>query len=207
MYIRIITKKSMNQGCHYVDLFGEAFGWTQMVPTLITLFLSGFSFVTSEFIFLFYGLFLHFSQLILWTIQYYFKQMRPNPVCQQYHSYAYPSIEVFYAISLITAVVVYSYHWKIVHSWFVWLMMYIFFIGVPFILVFMHYNTPGEVFISALIAIIMTGIFMTVVHVYMRETLPYILTEFPCAWLGYKDTYIMDKECREEYIKCKNLKL
>lgn len=193
-------------GCYYATLFGKAFGVTQVLPSLITLNMSVMSMVTSEIIFVLYGLYLHLMQLFLWVFQYYFQQMHINPVCQQYQNYAFPSIETFYAASLVMFVITYSYRWEVVHSWYTWMMLLLIGILPPFILIFLSYNSLTDILISMGLGMLLTGLFVIILDLFIGPTLPYILTEFPASWMGYKDTYIMRKNIKKEFIRCENLK-
>ena len=192
-------------GCYYGTVVGQSFGWTQIVPTLVTSSLTLLTSVTSQFLFVIFGLYLHAMQTELWVIQNYLKTMRPDPVCQAYHAYAFPSITSFYVAAIIAMIITYSYTHKIIHSWFMWL--YIYFIGIvpPVILVFTQYNTTWEVIISMLIGIIVTVCFAVVANVFFKPELPYLLNQFPCSTLGYHDKYFMEPEDLQIYKECKKM--
>ena len=189
-------------GCYYTSIAGQVFGWTQILPTLITSALSILSFVNSEIIFVFLGLYLHVVQLLLWVFQVYFEQMRVDPICQQYQTYAFPSIPSFYAAALITSVTVYAYYWKVVHGWLTWLRLYII-LSLRFVFVWVSYNRPSEVLFSMTIGVKFTTVWVIVLRLFIAPTLPYLLNSFPCSLFGYTDRFIM-KECEQtDYVSCK----
>lgn len=182
---------------------GQVFGWTLILPSFITSTLSVMSFVTSELIWVFLGLYLHAMQLLIWVVQTYLESMRVNPICQQYQTYAFPSIVAYYAISLATFVILYAYFWGVAHSVLAWIVLYGLIFVPPLALVGASYNTTSEVLISMIIGIAATTAFVVVLRVYIKPTLPYLVNDFPCSLLGYVDTYITDCDAeREECKRC-----
>ena len=189
------------EGCYYASMFGQAFGYSQLIPFLITLNLTVMSMVTSEIIFLFYGLFLHFMSYVLWVIQYYFKIKHINPICQQYNSYVFPQMLLFYSFSLVAFVYTYSFWYKKTISWYQSLFLVAIASAPIFILISFEYNTMTQILISAGIGILSTFMFVTVLYIFIQPSLPFILTTFPVNWMGYTDNYIMEGDCKEEYFK------
>lgn len=182
---------------------GQAFGWTQVFPGTVTLFLSVAGFVTEQFLWPFLGLYLHGAQLVLWIFQVYFNSVRPNPVCQLYHAYAFPSVPAFYVAAVIAGFVTYAYMWDVYLSWIPWLVFYLL-AAFPAIMVWFQYNRWWEVLFSMGLGAAMTVVFIIVTRLYICPTLPYLLNDIPCSWLGYKDLYLMDKKQLEECRKCQN---
>jgi len=190
-------------GCYYASLMGEVFGLTQLIPTIVTYFLTATSFFFRGFFILWiYGFYLHAVQLLLWVIQVYLEQVRPDPTCQIYQSFAFPSIAAFYVASIFTFFALYSYYWYVEQSWLVWFLSYIVLAGVPVILVANSYNHPWEVAVSMFFGIAFTWIYVIVLRLYICPTLPFLLNEFPCSTLGYTDTFLMSEEENLECIRC-----
>jgi len=184
---------------------GQAFAWTQVLPTLISLNLSLMSLVTSQIMFFFFGLYLQGMQLILWIFQSYFQYLRPNPICQVYHSYAFPNIEMFYALALVTFVIAYGFYWDYAHSWLVWLFLYIVAFAPPIILVWFSYSLWWEVVFSGLLGVGFTWIFVLTLKLYIAPILPYLLNSNLAWWLGYVDTYLMCKTDQKTFSECRRM--
>ena len=190
-------------GCVYVSVMGQAFGWTQVMPTMIALTLKVVAMIMHQTIFVALGLYLYIGQMPLWAVQSYMQTERPNPLCQAYHTYAFPNIEMYYLASIVTFVVVYSLVWNVEQSWFMWLTFYVMFVVPPGILVFYSYNTWFEVLASLLIGVAMMLIFIGLMYVYIKPSLCYILNIFPCRWLGYTDTWLATAE---EQLRCSQIR-
>lgn len=194
---------SSTGGCVYVSIMGQAFGWTQVLPTMIALTLKVVAMITHQFVFVALGLYLYAGQMILWAIQTYMQTERSNPLCQEYHTYAFPNIETYYLTSVVTFVVAYSLIWRVQQSWMMWLTFYVMFVTPPGILVFYAYNTWYEVLASAVIGVVMTLLFIGLMYVYIKPALCYLLNIFPCHWLGYADTWVTSPE---EQQKCRQIR-
>lgn len=188
-------------GCYYATWAGAAFGWTQVFPSIVTLMLSAVGLLTSQIMFLFFGLYLHAMQYELWVFQSYFQSQRPNPVCQLYHAYAFPSIEAYYAGAVVTAFIMYGYMWDIPHGVIAWLFFYVI-AAFPLIMVWFGYNVWWEVLLSLGMGVVFTALFVIVLKLYISPAMPYILNEIPATWLGYKDTYLMDEDLQ---VECQNV--
>jgi hypothetical protein len=189
--------------CYYTSFAGMAFGWTQTFPAFVTLTLSIFGAVTSEIAFLIFGLYLHFAQYELWPFQSYFKSVRPNPICQLYHSYAFPNVESFYVAAIISAFVTYGYLWDKAYGVIAWLILDIL-AALPLVLIFFSYSRWWELFVSMALGVFFSTVFVIVLKSYICPLLPYLLNTTPCTWLGYTDTYLMNKIQRIEFEKCRN---
>jgi hypothetical protein len=183
-------------GCYYATFWGQAFGWTQIFPSLVTLFFTFMRSVTHEIIFLFFGLYLWAAQFVIWVFQNYFESVRPNPVCQLYHSYAFPSVEAYYAAALAAFIVTYAYLWDRYLDWMAWSFIYVLF-AFPAIMVYFGYNLWWEVLFSMAIGAGVTVVFTTVFRFYICPIMPFIVNEFPATWLGLQDTYLMTENERE----------
>jgi hypothetical protein len=99
----------MSAGCYYASVWGQVFGATQILPTIVTSFLSLTVIITGGVVFFIYGLYLHAFQFGLWAFQLNFQYTRVNPICQLYQTYAFPSVEAFYAASVATMVIGFSF--------------------------------------------------------------------------------------------------
>jgi hypothetical protein len=174
-------------GCYYVSILGQAFAWTQFVPYLVSLVLTVLTFVTNQFLFVILGSYLHAVQMILWAIQLYLHVDRVDPVCQQYHTFAFPSIEAYYIGALVSFVII----WKRQQTVFVWLCLLLIFVVPCTVLVFLAYNRWYEVLISMAIGVVSSAFLVLLLRVYMKPGVPFLLFAFPLHWLQYEDTYIV----------------
>jgi hypothetical protein len=123
----------------------------------------------------------------------------PDPVCQLYHSYAFPSITAFYVAVVFVVFVVVSWIWKYSHDWFVYLVAYLVLIVPPFVLVFMGYNRWWEIVYSLAIGVVTALVFIYCFKTFLVPVLPYLMNQFPLYHLGYKDTFLMDNSQQEEF--------
>lgn len=187
---RFLFRMDYIHGCFYVTAQGSALAWTQVLPTLISLSLSLLTFFNCQVLFLYLGVYLHAFQLLLWSIQLALRIDRPDPICQEYHTYSFPSIESFYIAALVTFLIGYSVFWNVRQKWSLWLTVFIFFIVPPTVLVFFSFNVWYEVVISLGIGVIATFLFIIFLYVYIQENSPYYLNIFPLNWIGYKDDYL-----------------
>lgn len=187
-------------GCYYLSYMGMAFGWTQMVPIILTLCLTVLTAATSEPVYFMFGLYLWVPQYIVWVFQYYFQSIRPDPVCQLYQTWAFPSTEAMYIGAIIGFFVCFSYGWNKAQSWMVWLMIYLFGIVPPFILVYVQYNRWWEVAFSMGFGFLSSVLFAVVLRYVIRPNMVYLQAHFPFATFGYEDGHLIcdeDLECRE----------
>lgn len=189
-------------GCYYVSYMGMAFGWTQMVPVVVTFFLSLLTAATGEIIYFIFGLYLYVPQYIVWVFQYYFQSVRPDPVCQLYHTWAFPSTEAMYIGAIIGFFVAYSYGWNKEQSWMVWLMIYLFGLAPPFILVYVQYNRWWEVAFSMGFGFLSSVLFALVLNYFIVPDMAYLETHFPFKTFGYRDHAMIcddnvDEQCNE----------
>lgn len=178
------------QGCYYASMWGQAFAWTQLLPSIISLGLTVLTLITFELLFVFLGYYLHGIQLLLWFVQLNLQIDRPNPLCQEYHSYAFPSVEGYYIGAIVAFVLGYSYVWKVRQSWYAWFVLLGLTVVPPTVLVFLAYNEWYEVVISMAIGVLASIIFIIILWVYIYDAIPYIENLFPFHWLKYKDNYI-----------------
>jgi len=183
-------------GCYYVSLLGHTWAWTHILPTLITMSLSVASLRLHgyEWFPTIYGLYLHVWQFILWVFQAHWQIMRPHPQCAEIHTFAFPSQEAFYAVSLAAYILTYSYMWNIPLAIFTWLFIYCIVIVPPVVLVFLQYNRPWEIVVSMILGIVATVPFVLVIRIYIKPLIPYLLNQAPWCWFGYVDTYCCDKK-------------
>lgn len=189
-------------GCYYLSYMGMAFGWTQMVPLVITLFLSLLTTATGEPVYFLFGLYLYVPQYIVWCFQYYFQSIRPDPVCQLYHTWAFPSMEAMYIGAIIGFFIAYTYGWSVDQSWIVWLMIYLFGIVPPFILVYVQYNRWWEVAFSMGFGLLSSVMFAVVLRLFIKPRMAYLQSHFPFSTFGYNDHMVCndtEHECFEIY--------
>jgi len=183
-------------GCYYLSYMGMAFGWTQMVPVILTLCLSLLTAATSEPVYFMFGLYLWIPQYVVWVFQYYFQSIRPDPVCQLYQTWAFPSTEAMYIGAIIGFFIAFSYGWEKAQSWSVWLMIYVFGVVPPFILVYVQYNRWWEVAFSMGFGFLSSVMFAVVLRVFIRPNMAYLQAHFPFSTFGYEDgQLICDDHC------------
>lgn len=194
----------MSTVCIYVTMLGQAFGWTQILPTMIAMTLKVVSMLTHQMIFILFGFYLYAGQLVLWGVQSYMQVVMPDPTCQAYHTFSTPSIPGYYIASIVTFVIGYSLLWDVKQSWFMWLTFYVVFTVPPSILVLNSYNAWYEVVASLVIGIVMTMLFIGLIYVYIKPIMCFILNIFPCNWLGYKDSWLSSPEEQEQ---CRQIRL
>ena len=168
-----------------------------MVPTMITLFLSLLTSATGEPLYFIFGLYLYIPQYIVWVFQYYFQAERPDPVCQLYHTWAFPSTESMYIGAIIGFFVAFSYGWEKDQSWIVWLMIYLFGIIPPFILVYTQYNVWWEVLFSMVFGFLSSVMFAVVLRLFIRPKMAYLQAHFPFSTFGYHDELVCDDTDRD----------
>jgi len=166
-------------------------------------FLSILTLLTSQIIFVFFGFYLQGMQMFLWEFQSYFESQRPNPVCQLYHTYAFPSIEGYYVAALVTFIILYGYYWDYAHSWMVWLVLYFVAFIPPLLLVWFSYNRWWELVFSMLAGIGFTLVFVITLKLYITPILPYLMNSKLSWWLNYQDTYLMCEKDRKSFKKCR----
>lgn len=184
----------MEVGCHYGTILGQAFGWTHLIPSLITLSFTLLTWVTGQLLYSLFGWYLHAIQLILWVIQINLSIDRPDPLCQEYHTFAFPSTEAFYIGAIVAFIVGYSIAWRQKQSILTWISLFVLFVAPPTLLVFLSYNLWYEVLISIVIGCFASSLFIILLWVYISDDTPYLLTIVPFSWLHYKDTLICSLE-------------
>ncbi len=182
----------MSSGCYYVSYAGVAFGYTQVLPLLVGLMLSMLSLVTRQMTYVMFGLYLYGSQYILWAFQANFRVDRPNPVCQEYHTYAMPSIQLYYAAALLTFVIACSLYRRSVLSVFSWVFLYLLGILPAALLWWVSYNTWWEILLSMGLGVMATLLFCTVAVLFIVPSMDVIRNMDIITWFGYTDNYFTD---------------
>lgn len=180
----------LSEGCYYVSIRGTAFGWTQMIPIFVTLGCFIASAVSNQAIYFIYSIFLFFPQWTCFCFQYFFQYARPNPICQLYHTWAFPSIETMYIGSIVAAFITYAVFWPVYQSWVTWLCIYILALLPPLVLIYMQYNVWWEVLFSFLFGALCSVAFMLVVRYFMKPNMHYLRLFFPFYLFGYEDNMI-----------------
>ena len=189
------------QGCFYVTVYGSALAWTQVLPTLVSLSLTVLTWFDCQVLFMYLGVYLHAFQLLLWSVQLTLKIDRPDPICQEYHTYSFPSVESFYVGALVTFIIGYSVFWQVKRPVTLWLFIFCFFVVPPTVLVFFNFNLWYEVVISLGIGVIASFLLIIFLWVYIQENSPYYLNIFPLNWLGYKDDYLFGCHYSKEMLR------
>ena len=145
--------------CYYVTWAGQALGATHFLPFIITGFTKVVSFFYHEPLFFFYGLFWFAMQGVLWLAQHYFQIVRPDPFCSIYHTYAYPSSEIYYIFAAVTAIMTWTMYFKVQQSIQVWVIVYLVVFIPAGLLWFFQMNRWWEILWTALLSIVSNVIF------------------------------------------------
>lgn len=188
------------EGCYYVGVGAVAFGWTQIIPTITTLCFFVASSFTNKPMLLFFSLYLYIPQITIYCFQHYFQVIMPDPVCQLYHSYAFPSMSAFYVGALFAGFVTATYLFNYSHGWNIWIVMELFLVIPPIILVYYSYNRWWEVVLSVGFGVANGVFFMVVYKWYIYPSLPYLSMQFPMYYMG-----AMEPEHLEKCKKIENL--
>lgn len=186
------------EGCYYASLGAAAFGWTQAIPAVVGLCFLILSTATHEPFYFMFSTFLYLPQVMLWCFQNWFQYARPDPVCQLYHTWAFPSVEAFYVAILVVVFVAMTYFYKYDHSFVVWLMVLCFGIAPPIILVWTRYNRWWEVAFSMGFGFAVGLFFVCIFVWHVMPVMPYLQCHFPLRFFGYHDSLCMTDAQRAE---------
>lgn len=186
-------------GCYYIGYGAQAFGWTQLFPSIVGICFFVITAATKQPFFVIFSTFLYVPQFILWVLQSYFAAVMPDPVCQLYHSYAFPSITAFYIAVLFVTFMVISWQHNYSHGWLVYLVFFTLLIGIPFVLIYMGYNRWWEIAYSLGIGVLTSFVFIYCFQLFVVPVLPYLMHQFPLWHLGYKDTFLMDDSLQMQH--------
>ena len=180
------------EGCYYISIAGQAFSWVLLIPLLVTLFTMLVTMVTHESIFAIFGFYLWIPQLVIWSCQSYFQSIRPNPICQQYHTFAFPSNEAFYTFAIIGAFFTYAWYVPSGQSWVTWLLVYIFGSVVPLILIYIQYNRWWEILFSSAFGYACGAAFIVACRYFIKPKICYLNYHFPFELFEYHSEYIKE---------------
>lgn len=186
------------EGCYYVGYSGWAFGWTQMIPVLVTLVCSVLTTATHQPLYFLFSLFLYIPQTTLWCFQAYFQVVMPDPICQLYHSWAFPSIPAFYVGVAVTVFFAITWLWRFDHSWIVYLIMYWTGVIPGLFLIWYGYNRWWEVLLSLGYGVAFGLFFSLVMKHYVLPVMPYLQLYPPLDTFEYRDTLCMNSEMSQE---------
>ena len=183
------------EGCYYISVWGTAFGWTQMVPVFVTLVSFAITAATGEAFYALFGLYLWIPQWFVWVFQFYLQWARPNPICQTYHTWAFPSTESMYIGAILGAFFAFAYHWshRVTHSWMTFFWFYLLGIVPPFILIYIQYNVWWEVTISWVFGFATGVAFSIIMRIFIRPAMPYLELHSMFWIFGYKDSIMRKK--------------
>ena len=188
------------EGCYYIGYQGWAFGWTQMIPAIVGLVCTVLTTATHQPLYFVFSLFLYVPQIVLWNFQAYFQVDMPDPVCQTYHSWAFPSIPAFYVGICVAIFFTISLLWKKFHSWIVWLAFYLLGLFPPLLLIWFGYNRWWEALFSFGLGAGMGVAFGFAFRYYVTPVMPYLQHHFPLKHFGYRDTICMNDDQLAECI-------
>lgn len=151
----------------------------------------------SQIILFMYGKFLLVMQIILAVAQTSMNVQRPHPYCQDIITLQYPSTTAFFAASGSTYLALFTYLWNVPLSWIYWSVVLLFFAVPPSILVWFQVNTWGEVFVSCLIGVVTTSLFLLLTFFLVVPQLPVLVHVRPFSWFNAIDTHGMSMEQRD----------
>lgn len=180
-------KRGKMLGCYYFSLLGQAFGWTQLVPGIVGLVLFVVTAATHEMVYVFFGLFLYAPQFMVWIFQWFFQMIRPDPICQLYHTWAFPSMESMYVGAIVGFFITYAICKEIDHSWITWLAIYIFTIFPLVILFYSGYNRWWELLFSLGFGLVSSILFALVYEYFIQPRMAYLRCHFPFSFFEYVD--------------------
>lgn len=183
-------------GCYTLEWWGYVLTATQGFPFVVTLALYVGSLRKDgrrEFLPLTFGWYLYLWQFIVWAAQTSFNIQRAHPACAEVVSYAFPSIEIFYAGAFFALFVsyglVYNYHF----GWFAWLILFCVFGFAPLGSLLAEINRPLEIAFSLLLGMMASAIFVIMVGVYITPILPYLVHQAPWSWFDCCDSYCQNE--------------
>ena len=176
----------MNQGCFYISLNAKAFGITMLIPFIVSPILFALDAWTRDSFFFWLGLYMWLPIYIVWAFQRYFMYIRPDPICQAYQTLAFPTFESMYIGFFVALFLVWAWVYKPIHSWVVWLLIYLLGIVFPFVLIYSSYNVWWEVFFSMCFGTLSALFFVYIYDWFIVPVSPYLMNHFPLWQLGYK---------------------
>jgi hypothetical protein len=183
--------------CYYLDIQGQIFGYTQLIPIFFLITMGVLKMVTYNCIWFMFGMWLYLPQFVLWSFQLYFQYIRPNPICAIYQSFAFPSIETFYLGICIGLFVVWTITYEIDQSWMIWTVIYCVGIVVPGILIYTQYNVWWETLFSFLFGFIISWMFVIVTHRFFQPNIKYLVHCFPIWHFGYSSVWVDELEFKK----------
>lgn len=167
---------------------GILFIYTQAFPLFIAAGLAGVTALTGWQFFAWLGLYLYVSQFFVWPFQAAFNRGRNPMLCPIGQSqYAFPSVEMFYAASILTLVLFYVIFYRGRPGVLSWLSLTLLLLGGPFVLLFFEFNVWWEVLFSALLGVVFTGFFMVMVWLFLGPAIPYLEVIPPFSTFSYND--------------------
>lgn len=169
---------------------GVLFIYTQAFPLFIAAAFTGVTALTGWVFFAFLGIYMLVAQYFLWPFQAAFNRGRNPLLCPIGQSqYAFPSVEMFYAASLLTLILFYVIGYRGRPGVLSWLSLCVLLLAAPFVLLFFEFNEWWEVLFSALMGIIFTTIFMVHMWLFWGPAIPYLETIPPFSTFSYNDDF------------------
>lgn len=193
-------------GCYYISVNGWAFGWTQSVPLLFDLVSTVLTAATSETLYLIFAFYLYIPQYIVWVMQRYFQYVRPDPICQLYHTWAFPSMECMYIGAIFGAYCAYAYYWTPLISFLTWDLMFACVILPPVILIYTSYNYWWEIAFSLGFGLLSGILFVVIMRLFVKPDMAYLRLHFPFRTMGYIDSLVHHKSDSKSAEILKSLK-
>ena len=199
--------------CYYATWGAYAIGWTRFLPLAMTTVFSIVSLIYSEVLFFLVGTYFWGMSFMLSIAQQYIGEVRIDPNCISYRTFASPSTETFYTIGLLTLVVTYvvtSSEERPVHmSIYGWVCILLIGFLPPLLLVYGELNTWKEVLTTSVLAIVPTVGFVLALRHLIQPQIACILTNPPFSWWGYESQFLvadkLDKIRAERVLKLRRL--
>ena len=153
---------------------------------------------------MFYGLYWFLVQGVLYLAQFYFQIERPDPYCAVYHTYAYPSSEVYYSVSLVAAILTWTVYYRVQHSLQAWLGLYVLLFVPSILLWFFQMNRWWEVLWTALMAVASTVPFTLLLIEGVTPNIDYIENCSLMSWYGWNSTFFRRQRNPKEVYDTRN---
>jgi hypothetical protein len=176
--------------CEYNTLWGQFYHYSHLYPIIIPAFIIAFSLRRDgkvEFSLALFSYWLTFMWLLILILQVGIGAQRPNPYCPTQIEYVFPSLPIFYVVSLFTYVLVATYLWKVQVSVSYWIVLMALTI-LPIVLnVRFAVNSTVEVVAAVLLGFISTLFFVLLFYGLIEPYSAELLKSWP--WSAMQMTH------------------
>lgn len=183
--------------CYYAigSWAAKAYGWASVFPDVMTVFFSVAGLIFGTFFFMLIGLYYKLVTYLLAICQLHLDVTRLDPYCAAYHTFAFPSTQVFYCISVI--VLFLTYYLTVPAGQtrprvgiYGWIVAIVFTVFPPGFLLYNSTNSWDEVLITAAVAIFPSIGVMLFLRWVIQPVVGYLLVAPPFSWVGYNGTFL-----------------